>query len=290
MADLNRKIPETIDSPLLIRLPEGTPQIEYTNMEDIKCLVDRRAQLCCLDTSKSPFIIVINIPHTFLQDFDNVYPDKGPRISVNLRDRVLILETMVSKVHEIAARGLEGYLRERIRDMKLNYITTRSGAGRATSDTFTKEPDGSFTLQDRDWPILVIEAGVSEAEDKLNIDARRWLESPKSETEVVITIKINRHSPEITFKKWEKSSATPQRVTRCSHQPAISNEIIHAKYQNDVTEITGDMVIPLAKIAGRGPQNSNENDITVTKAAFEEICKEVSGGSARAGGKWVFPS
>ncbi|KDB27877.1 hypothetical protein H109_00348 [Trichophyton interdigitale MR816] len=275
MADLNRKIPETIDSPLLIGLPEGTPRIEYTNMEDIKCLVDRRAQLCCLDTSKSPFIIVINIPHTFLQDFDNVYPDKGPRISANLRDRVLILETMVSKVHEIAARGLEGYLRERIRDMKLNYITTCSGAGRATSDTFTKEPDGSFTLQDRDWPILVIEAGVSEAEDKLNIDARGWLESPKSETEVVITIKINRHSPEITFKKWEKSSATPQRVTRSSHQPAISNEIIHAKYQNDVTEITGDMVIPLAKIAGRGPQNSNENDITVTKAAFEEICKEV---------------
>ncbi|EZF78428.1 hypothetical protein H105_00580 [Trichophyton soudanense CBS 452.61] len=275
MADLNRKAPETIDSPLLIGLPEGTPRIEYTNMEDIRCLVDKRAQLCCLDSSKSEFIIVINIPHTFLQDFDNVYPDKGPRISTNLRDRVLILETMVGKIHEIAARGLEGYLREKIRDMNLNYITTRSGEGRATSDTFTKEPDGSFTLLDRDWPILVIEAGVSESEAKLNIDARGWLESPKPETEVVIIIEINRHSPEITFKKWEKSSSTPERGTCSYHQPAISNEIVHAKYQNDVAEITGDMVIPLAKIAGRGPQNSNENDITVTKAAFEEICKEV---------------
>ncbi|EFE44666.1 hypothetical protein TRV_00554 [Trichophyton verrucosum HKI 0517] len=274
MADLNRKAPETIDSPLLIGLPEGTLQIEYTNMEDIRCLVDKRAQLCCLDSSKSPFIIVINIPHTFLQDFDNVYLDKGPKISTNLQDRVLILETMVAKEHEVAARGLEGYLRERIRDMKLNYITTCSGASRATSDTFTKEPDGSFTLQDRDWPILAIEAGVYECESKLNIDARGWLESPKSETEVVITIKIERLSPEITFKKWEKSSSTPERGM-CSYQPAISTETIHVKYQNDVTEITGDMVIPLAKIAGRGPQNSNENDITVTKAAFEEICKEV---------------
>ncbi|KAM5442650.1 hypothetical protein MferCBS31731_002529 [Microsporum ferrugineum] len=240
MADLNGKIP---DSSLFIGLPEGTPRVAYTNMEDIRCL-----------------------------EFDSLYPDRGPRISANLHDRVLVLEVTVGKVHEVAVRALEAYLIAETTNMNLDYTTICSGAGRATSDVFTKEPDGSFTLEHRDWPILTIEAGVSESDAKLNMDARGWLESPESETEVVITIKVNRHFPQMTFKKWEKSTAS---ATRSSHQPAEATQTVHVRYSNNITEVTGNMVIPLAKLAGRGPQNTNEHDIIITEAAFEMISKKV---------------
>ncbi|EEQ35097.1 hypothetical protein McanCB56680_000430 [Microsporum canis] len=272
MADLNGKIP---DSSLFIGLPEGTPRVAYTNMEDIRCLVDRRVRLCCSDPSQSPFVIVVNIPRTFLQEFDSLYPDRGPRISTNLHDRVLVFEIMAGKVHEVAALALEAYLIAETTNMNLHYTTICSGTSRATSDVFTKEPDGSFTLKHRHWPILTIEAGVSESDAKLNMDARGWLESPESETEVVITIKVNRRFPQMTFKKWEKSITLQHRATRSSHQPAEATQTVHVRYSNDITEVTGNMVIPLAKLAGRGPQNTNEHDIIITEAAFEMISKKV---------------
>ncbi|KAM5477010.1 hypothetical protein MauCBS54593_000281 [Microsporum audouinii] len=208
-------------------------------------------------------------------EFDSLYPDRGPRISTNLHDRVLVLEVTVGKVHEVAALALEAYLIAETTNMNLDYTTICSGAGRATSDVFAKEPDGSFTLKHRDWPILTIEAGVSESDAKLNMDARGWLESPESETEVVITIKVNRHFPQMTFNKWEKSTTLQHRATRSSHQPAEATQTVHVRYSNDITEVTGNMVIPLAKLAGRGPQNTNEHDIIITEAAFEMISKKV---------------
>lgn len=72
---------------------------------------------------------------------------------------------------------------------------------RSTSRTFVNEPDGSFTLPHHDWPILVIEAGVSKSDTKLQIDARGWLESARSGTKVAITININRFHPQIDFKR-----------------------------------------------------------------------------------------
>ncbi|EFQ96660.1 hypothetical protein MGYG_08583 [Nannizzia gypsea CBS 118893] len=275
MADLNKNIPEPVDSPLLIGLPDRTPQVKYTNMEDISFLVDRRVRLCCLDDSQSPFIIVVNIPPTILQDFDTIYPDKGPRILANLQDKVLVIEVMVTKAHEIAARMLEMCIERQLEKMNLEYEILASGAGRATSSTFVKEPDGSFTLQHHDWPILAIESGVYESETKLKMDARGWLESASSETKIVITIKIDRHSPQIDFKKWEHSISTPNRTTRSSHQPAEVTEAIHARYYNDVTDITGDMTIQFEKIAGRKPNNANEHDIVITKSDFESISKMV---------------
>ncbi|EZF28259.1 hypothetical protein H109_07939 [Trichophyton interdigitale MR816] len=90
----------------------------------------------------------------------------------------------------------------------------------------------------------------------------RWmLETTGSETQVVITIKINRRSPEIVFKKWIQN-----RTTRSSHNT------IRARYSNNAIEATGDndMIIPFEKIAGRKPENA-EHDIVITHADVEYI-------------------
>lgn len=97
----------------------------------------------------------------------------------------------------------------------------------------------------------------------------------RSETKVTITIKINRHSPQIDFKKWEHSTSIQKRTTRSSHQPAEVTETVHARYSNGIADITGDMTIPFEKIVGRKPRNANEHDIVITKATFESVSKMV---------------
>lgn len=203
-----------------------------------------------------------------------LYPDKGPKITANLQDKILIIETLVTQAHEIADGGLEMCIKQEIMKIGLKFEILGTGGARATSRTFVKEPDSSFTLPHHDWPILVIEAGVSESDTKLQMDARGWLESARSETKVAITINIDRFSSQIDFKKWEHSISTQNRTTRSSHQPAEVTETIHAKYSNGI-DITGDMTIPFEKIAGRKPRNANEHDIVITKAPFESVSRMV---------------
>lgn len=154
-----------------------------------------------------------------------LYPDKGPKITANLRDKILIIEALVTQAHEIADGGLEMYIKQEIIKMGLKFEILGTRGARATSRAFVKEPDSSFTLLHHDWPILVIEAGVSESDTKLQMDARKWLESARSETKVAITINIDRFSSQIDFKKWEHSISTQNRTTRSSHQPAEVTEI-----------------------------------------------------------------
>ncbi|KAK2809026.1 hypothetical protein FQN49_008652, partial [Arthroderma sp. PD_2] len=68
---------------------------------------------------------------------------------------------------------------------------------------FVKVPDGTFRPRRRDnaGPTLVIEVGLFERDRKLSIDAQGWLEADGFHTEVVITAKVDRRTPSITW--WE---------------------------------------------------------------------------------------
>lgn len=72
MAGSKENTPEPVDSPLLVGLPDGTPRVKYTNIDDIRFLIERRATLCYSDDSQSPFIIVSDIPPIILQEFDAI--------------------------------------------------------------------------------------------------------------------------------------------------------------------------------------------------------------------------
>ncbi|EZF29465.1 hypothetical protein H109_07240 [Trichophyton interdigitale MR816] len=263
------------DSMLLIGLPEDTPQIQYTDMNQLYISVERRAAACCSDDTLSPFIVVRDILPTILQDLDSKYPDKSPRVTGDIPGNILVLEAMTRPPHETAAWALTGYIDNEVINMHLGEDVINSGTSRAKSEdtSFVKDPDGSFTLRHHHWPILAIEAELSETEARLTIDARRWLDTKGSETETVITIKVGRAHPHITFKRWQHSE--PQRVTRSTRQPAKVVEQVDVSHHSPVTNVTGQMVIPFRGIAGRGQQNSKEHDIEITKAAFESIARRV---------------
>ncbi|DAA75552.1 TPA_exp: Uncharacterized protein A8136_1626 [Trichophyton benhamiae CBS 112371] len=274
MASSGKETPEG-DSMLLIGLPEGTPQIQYTDMNQLYNSVERRAAACCSDDTLSPFIVVRDIPRAILQDLDDKYPDKPPKVSGDIPGNIIVVEVMAKPPHETAAWALTGYIDHEVINMDLHEDIIITGASRVENEdkSFVKGPDGSFTLWHHHWPILAIEAGPSETEARLVIDARRWLEARGSETETVITVKVDREHPHISFKRWQHSE--PQRVTRSTQQPAKVVEQVDVSYHNSVTNATGEMVISFRAIAGREPQSSKEKNIVITKSICENIARRV---------------
>ncbi|KAF3482016.1 uncharacterized protein GIQ15_04775 [Arthroderma uncinatum] len=196
----------SVDSTLLIGLPEGTPRIKYTTMRKLKNLVDKTVKACSSDTSHnhSPFIVAKDIPPTILEEFDKIYPDKGPRLSANIKERILLLKITSGPGHETAVAAVEYYINRELEKMNLDETIIISGSTRATGSTSVKEPDGGFTRGHHSWPTLVIEGGASESATKLKMDAQWWLESNESITEIALTIEVSRDSPTITFQKWER--------------------------------------------------------------------------------------
>ncbi|EFQ97874.1 hypothetical protein MGYG_00912 [Nannizzia gypsea CBS 118893] len=133
------------------------------------------------------------------------YPDKGPKVTADLQEGVLVLEIMALLPHERAAQEFQRSIDFRILTMGLWSEILNNGTSRITSldQRFIKEPDASFTPYNINWPTFTMEAGLSENKAKLAIDAKGWLESAGSKTEGVITVKVDRNALEITLTRWE---------------------------------------------------------------------------------------
>ena len=130
--------------------------------------------------------------------------------------------------------------------------------------TWRKQPDLAFALDGHTrWPVLVIETGMLESQQKLAIDAQGWLEAQGSETKVVITINIDKHSPRITFQRWEH--AYIQHATRSHHPHGSVVQTAEVFHKGVTTRATGELIIPFEKVFGRVRHGRKEGDIIVTK-------------------------
>ncbi|EZG06201.1 hypothetical protein H106_03986 [Trichophyton rubrum CBS 735.88] len=246
---------------LLTGLPGGTRQIRYTNMKDLRAAVEE-----CYKDDQSPFLVVVDVPPSILDDFDSEYLDKGPRITANLPERLLIIKTMAKPGHESVASDLIFYIRVGVLEMGLPDRLADTRSSRVTSKTgrFVKEPDGSLRPLHHEWPTVVVETGLLETGRKLSMDARGWLETDGSETRVVVTANIDRKAPCIIFHKWARKADRGI--------ASIVEEIIATR--KDTTEVTGDMTLTFEEVVGRQRNEINERDVIITKADFREICQD----------------
>ncbi|EFE43432.1 hypothetical protein TRV_01817 [Trichophyton verrucosum HKI 0517] len=251
-------------SRLLTGLPGGTRQIRYTNMKDLRAAVEE----CYEDDTQDPFLVVVDVPPTILEDFDSEYLDKGPRITANLPERLLILKTLSNPGHESVASDLIFYIRVGILEMGLpdRLADTRSSRVTSKNGRFVKEPDGSLRQLHQEWPSVVVETGPSEAGEKLSMDARGWLETDGSETRVIVTARIDQKARCIVFRKWTREA--DGRIA-----PIVVEEEVMATRKEDTTEVTGDMTFTFEEVVGRQRNEVNEGDIVITRADFREICQ-----------------
>ncbi|KAF3492316.1 uncharacterized protein GIQ15_01833 [Arthroderma uncinatum] len=268
-----------VTSKLLIGLPEGTPQITYTNMKTLKGVIDARCRKCAKDDSQSPFLVVTSIPSIFLKHLDF---DRGRRFTANLQENLAVFEVMIYPAHEVVSTGLGTEISMDISRMGLDDEIFASGSPSFIDGNgiYAQVPDASFMLDDdlkwkngRIWPILTIETGLFESESKLAIDAQRWLEVDGSRTKVVITAKLDRQAPRVTFQRWEHHLPPFRPFTRHFHPTGSVMEEVVATHEGGITRVNGSITIPFEKVLNRARRGPNERNVVVGQNELARLCE-----------------
>ncbi|KAK2761613.1 hypothetical protein FQN54_001441 [Arachnomyces sp. PD_36] len=163
---------------------------------------------------------------------------------------------MVSAEHEVMARHFDFQVLTKAANMGVRLNSY--GSTRVEQGSYIKDPDCSFKpppVNRRTWPTFVVEVGWSETANKLAVDAEGWLEAEGSETQLVVTIKIERNSPKIIIQRWEKTgSRVITRNNRASSEPTQQVEI---SYDNGRTTVSAPLQLPFEKVFDRSKNPNN---------------------------------
>lgn len=261
-------------------LPDGTSYTTFTSMKDIQSLVDFQIEKYSTNHLSSPFIVITEVsPVAFLQEFDKLYIDKGPRITADLKSRTIILETMVLYPHEIFSRLADIKMDQKSREAGWRSSITPLGAGRVDYENWRKEPDSSWGPISSKSSTIVLEVGLSESDYHLSHMAQGWLETDGSKINLVITADINRRTPLIVVRQWEKVTAQSSRsITRNYRNLMVASQTteIRISHQDGRTRVTGgDLNISAENMLNRPPNAGEAVSIRFTHHELEEMAEEV---------------
>lgn len=143
--------------------------------------------------------------------FRNVPPSIAEKVSSSSTQQMFNHDTrsmiikLVTGAHQTASRGLCSAVQYEIYNMGLKGSIYPVGGTTIQGMFSSKEADESFSLpqpvpgRDREWPIITVKVGASDADRKLNADAAWWLTSSQGQVKLVVIVSINPKIPEIKF-------------------------------------------------------------------------------------------
>lgn len=272
--------PQGVASPsrLLIGLPEETPIIKYINMEHLKAVVLAMKH----ERDQSPFLVFTDVPLTIVQDLEDYTEENKCHISADLVDRLLIIETISLPAHESMCRQFDRLFESKIAQMNLLSSLAILGAIKVEYGRFAKEPDCAWAPEslcksyNRKWPTIAVEVGLSETIQKLAVDAQAWLEAEGSQVQIVLTIKIDRQSPNVIIQKWEIASSSSRRITRSCRPTAECTQRIEISPSSGINNNTGKLIVPFEKVFDRpmNPYNPQEQDLVFSNEDLRGIAEE----------------
>lgn len=184
----------------------------------------------------------------------------------------LVLIKMVTAEHSNAATVLHDEIRDALRSMNLhNALTTFSGT---TVKGHEKAKQGDHGWgprrpprgRSRRWPTVALEVAVSESQAKLNSDVRFWLRESAGETQIALTLRVNRTAPVITIEKWKLKN---DRIHR-SHRITISK-----RGNGQISVQDGPLIIEFHKLFCRAPSTPRETDVILGQASLESIASTI---------------
>lgn len=157
-------------------------------------------------------ILIMGLPAENLIDYDdtsyNNDEDNEPLLPrygkiLYLEDLQALFITMPSTPHERASSMFARLVDRKIEAMNCEDEFCPAGRARMEMGGVKKEPDASWTPNGQNYTTLAVEAGVSESERKLALDAKIWLESKESHVTHLVVIKVSRSGTEIRFSVWK---------------------------------------------------------------------------------------
>ncbi|KAJ9202435.1 hypothetical protein DTO164E3_1024 [Paecilomyces variotii] len=196
--------------------------------------------------------------------------------SYDRNTRLLLVRMPASNEHEIARSAFD-YVMSRKREAMGLSMALLSGlnATRYGDDGSSKQPDGLYfparpprsRTPSRDWPTVVLEVAVSEGPSKLMSDVRWWIRQHQGATGIVLTLRVDRNTPQITLEKWTRGAQ--------GHPQQEVSITITKRANNTVRIENGPLIIPFEQILLRSPAEPREGDIVFDNQDLELIANQI---------------
>ncbi|KAI2625031.1 hypothetical protein GGR54DRAFT_654697 [Hypoxylon sp. NC1633] len=203
----------------------------------------------------------------------------------------LLLITVPTGVHEILHTQLYG---EFIEQLPASGVPRRAWLHKAATYFHSNHPGGggggeadssggpkTHRLRSRDWPTLVIEAGVSESLNQLHAGMRWWFAASNHDVKIVVLTKFNQQQSKIIIEKWEEvQAARPGATTRraATLQPVLLQtiEITRDLTTNPVSYnvTSGALVLEFSLLFLRNP-GPLERDVVIGTQFLQEYAELV---------------
>ena len=154
------------------------------------------------------------------------------------------------------------------------------GAAKYTGPTVsTKECDSSWTndlSRPSSWPMLVIEAGVSESTRRLRADAAWWMANSNGLVNIVLLIKVTRNGHKIELEKYIPTRALPARTRPAPEYKPLKVFTIRINQGVNPPSIQGaPLQLGFEKVIGRRPNPPLERDFVFTAVELLEWARYV---------------
>jgi hypothetical protein len=208
---------------------ENAPTFHFTGIPNLRKRIESLAKDLAAGRTTEQYLVIRDVTKDHLAQIDDESTGIGRSRKTHYADTNLLIIKVPTLAHESAHLSLSDEVNEKLRGMG---IPKRSlcGFGHTTyyGSSSSKEGDSTYKPRCRtrkdDWPVLVVEAAVSETLARLRIDADWWLTNSNGEVKVVVIISIREVQKSIQIEKWCLQLRTPAAPATRANAP-ISTKI-----------------------------------------------------------------
>ncbi|KAJ5212944.1 hypothetical protein N7449_000113 [Penicillium cf. viridicatum] len=254
--------------------PSVLPVYQYRDREQLLNTV-KQAVATASKATTSEWCLIEHVNNSiFISEF--LPAKEGPFASWSSYDAQLdrvLLRMAKSKAHEVASEIFHDVLHDAVKSMGMDRSLHPTGSATHHAAMGGKEADKAWQPirlprgRSKDWPSVVLEIAFSESRAKLQSDIRYWLRASGGDINVVITLQINQHSPNITIENWGTQGKKP--VNHLHQTVQISRK------GSKITTTGSPLVIEFEKLFLRHPTEPRERNIQIDDGDLQFLAESV---------------
>ncbi|KAL5332410.1 hypothetical protein BJX70DRAFT_384225 [Aspergillus crustosus] len=262
----------------LAQLAKEVEQQPFTTNKSLEKSLECRQRALQQDQTRDQYLVFTSVPpaqSSKLSD-DRSRTSKYCRFSFNAETGILIAKVIPNPAHELTIRSFDLLISLELRAMNVYHDMRPFGSTTVTAGNWKKEADCCWAPASTNTRLsFVVEVGFSESARQLALDARGWLETDSASVKLVVTISIQRESPEIILRRWELVPRGYGVLTRSSPPSARCTAFLKLSRTNNTTSITGEsymngttttttqLDLSFDKIVDRPPHQPLERDLVI---------------------------
>ncbi|PUU74440.1 hypothetical protein B9Z19DRAFT_1092874 [Tuber borchii] len=211
-------------------LAEGLQSVERQQFRDNKSLIraiDSQVKKLCSGKA-GQYLVFAPVTQDQFVAIERMRQNhhKGIRFHYFNREETLIVKVFAGPVQALVGCGFRTRLDVKIGGMGLvSYIfgmdTATYKGNRSQKQANIDWKPWSPHHGAADWPTVVIECGVSQSRDRLEVDANCWFENSGGQVKIVFLISFSEEKKEIHLQQWKLVTAPDSHVSQ-ARPPATS--------------------------------------------------------------------